>query len=99
MSLADSTVAGLSVVGKSFIGVGILFKTSDGAGTVAAMLLMVLTGVAGWLGRVVCMFSFKSLRLSSSLMPELLRRTGLTGGTRFWGALISSLEVVVFPLM
>lgn len=97
-SLADSTAAGRSAEGEPFIGVGILFGTSFGVSTVADMLVMTLAGVAGWLGSVACMFSFKSCRSFSSLMPELLRRTGLTGGTRIWGVLISFSEIGAFPL-
>lgn len=97
-SLADSTAAGLSAEGEPFIGVRILFVTSGGVSTVADMLVMTLTGVAGWLGSVACTFTFKSCRSFSSFMPELLRRTGLTRGTRLWGVLISFSEIGAFPL-
>lgn len=84
---------------ESFIGVRILFGTCGGVSTVAVMLLTALTGAAGWLGRVACTFSLKSCRFSSSFMPELLRRTGLIGGTRFWEAVISFSDVGAFPLI
>lgn len=93
MSSADSSAADLNAVGEPTTGAGFLFGASGGVSTFAAMLFSSLTGVAA-----CCMFSFKSCKFSSSFVAELLRRTGLTGGTRFWGAPISFSDVDAFPL-